>query len=521
MKKIIVLFVSIICGIQLFAQNVIPENGYAKIYYPNGQISSEGTMHKGKPDGYWKTFYPSGIIKSEGNRVNHLLDSVWVFYNEAGDTVQKVNYAMGKRNGYTYNYSTGRQGDDPLRRGKLVSKELFVNDLKEGVSIVYHPNGQIKEESYYVKNKRNGFTREYDEKGTIITVLNYKNGFLIEREKQNRIDDKGLKQGLWRTYYDNLRIKTEAYYVDDQLTGIYKEFEENGNLKVILQYAKGDIVEEQDTLALDIEIKNEYDNQGNLVKSGSYRKNVPVGIHRKYNTEGKVIGAVLYDNYGKKTGEGIITNEGKKEGDWKYFYDNGAISASGKYNNNLRTGDWKFFYHNGNIEQTGVYKNGKTDGLWQWFYADGTLKREEEYFEGLPEGIYIEYDTLGQTIVSGKYFDGQKEEEWEYKVGDVTEKGKYVADLKDGVWKAFYSNGKLKYQGNYIQDNPDGEHLFYYPNGQLKESNYYVMGISEKNWKKYDENGTLVLTITYKDNKEYRINGERVDFDEGDIKLIQ
>ena len=37
-----------------------------------------------------------------------------------------------------------------------------------------------------------------------------------------------------------------------------------------------------------------------------------------------------------KIGEGIITNEGKKEGEWKYFYENGTVSSSGSYSNNLR-----------------------------------------------------------------------------------------------------------------------------------------------------------------------------------------
>ena len=31
----------------------------------------------------------------------------------------------------------------------------------------------------------------------------------------------------------------------------------------------------------------------------------------------------------------------------------------------------------------------------------------------------------------------------------------------------------------------------------------------------------LLLTITYKDNREYRINGEKIEFAEEDIKLIQ
>jgi antitoxin component YwqK of YwqJK toxin-antitoxin module len=508
------------CSTQLDAQDAIVENGFQKIYYPNGKVSSEGYMRNGKPDGFWKTFYPSGIIKSEGNRNNYLLDSVWVFFNEVGDTLQKVNYILGKRNGFTLGYNVD-YSSDPMHRGRIISRELYVNDKKEGVSYQYFSNGQLKEEAHFVNNKKSGITREFDLDGQLITVLTYKNGYLVEREKLNRTDENGLKQGLWRTFYTNGRIKSEAFYQDDLLTGPFKEYDEDGNIKVMLQYAAGAIVEEADTADLDIEVKETFDEQGNLVYSGSYRDTIPVGIHRVYDTSGKVTMGYLFDNEGLKLGEGIITNEGKKEGEWKYFYRNGALRAKGRYANNLETGKWDFLFENGKTEQSGVFKQGKTDGLWQWYYTDGSVKREEEYFEGRAEGIYVEYDTLGETMVSGKYFDDQKEEEWFYKVGDYTEKGKYVADLKDGKWQAFYSDGSIKYEGNYIQGNPDGEHIFYYPNGQVKESNYYVMGISEKNWKKYDENGILLLTITYKDNREYRINGEKVDFAEDDVKLIQ
>ena len=33
---------------------------------------------------------------------------------------------------------------------------------------------------------------------------------------------------------------------------------------------------------MEIEIRNQYDNEGNVIISGSYRKDVPVGIHRIY-----------------------------------------------------------------------------------------------------------------------------------------------------------------------------------------------------------------------------------------------
>jgi uncharacterized protein len=506
--------------IYLYGQDIITDNGPNKLFYPNGKISSEGLMRNGKPDGFWKTYYPSGIIKSAGNRRNHLLDSVWVFFNEAADTLQKVSYVLGKRNGYTIGFYAQLVGD-PMNRGKVLSRELYVNDKREGISKYFYSNGVLKEEVPYVNNKRNGKALEYDEKGLLISIETYNNGFLVEREKINRKDEKGLKQGVWREYYANGRIKLEHNYQDDLLNGSYKEYDEDGKIKVLLQYNAGLLVEEKDTSSMEIEIREKYDNDGNLIYSGSYRKDVPVGIHRMYDKGGKVVDAVLYNDAGSKLGEGIITNEGKKEGSWKYFYEDGSLRAGGNYINNLQNGSWNYYFTNGKTEQEGDYKNGKTNGLWRWYFSNGGLKREEEYYDGREEGIYIEYDTLGEVIVNGHYFDGQKEEEWVYKVGDYSEKGKYVADLKDGKWQAFYKDGKLEYEGNYIQGNPDGEHIFFYNNGQVKEINYYVMGIAEKNWKKYDENGLLLITITYKDNREYRINGEKIDFSSEDIKLIQ
>lgn len=522
MKKLTILMVlfMLTAGYTVNAQEIVNSNGFNRFLYPNGKVSSEGLMKNGKPDGFWITYYPTGIIKSMGNRRNHLLDSTWVFFNEAGDTLQKINYVMGKKNGYAYEYNTGKT-DDPMKRGTIVSKELYVNDLKEGISYYYYPDGKIREKVNYLGNKRNGLTYEYDRVGTIITLLTYKNGMIIERERINRKDNNGLKQGIWRVYADNGLLQKEESFKDDVLHGSYKEYDTKGNITMIMQYVQGNIYEEKEADSLDIEIRNEYDNQGNLIFSGSYKDNIPVGIHRMYDPDGKVTNAFIYDQNGNKSGEGIITNEGKKEGLWKYFNSDGSIRATGRYANNLATGKWQYYYEKGTKEQEGSFENGKPVGLWQWFYSDGSIKREEEFYAGKPEGLYMEYDTLGNVIVNGKYFDGQKEEEWFYTIGDYTEKGKYVADLKDGKWQAFYSDGKLKYEGNFIQGNPDGEHRFYYPNGQLKEVQYYIMGISEKNWRKYDENGQLLLTITYKNNREVRINGEKIGFEENDIKLIQ
>ena len=83
-----------------------------------------------------------------------------------------------------------------------------------------------------------------------------------------------------------------------------------------------------------------------------------------------------------------------------------------------------------------------------------------------------------------------------------------------------YKNENNKFSGNYRQGLAEGKHKYYYENGVLKEERYYERGLKQKNWKKYDTEGNIVLTINYKDDIEKRINGIKVDL-EKEIKQIK
>ena len=79
----------------------------------------------------------------------------------------------------------------------------------------------------------------------------------------------------------------------------------------------------------------------------------------------------------------------------------------------------------------------------------------------------------------------------------------------------------MHFEGEFSQGMAQGKHKYYYPNGELKEERYYEMGIREKNWKKYDLEGNLEMTITYRNDTEYRINGIKVNLPKGSIRIIK
>jgi len=516
MKNYISFFVFVFVTINIFSQEV--SDGYVKFYYPNGQVSSEGMMKDGKPDGYWKTYYVTGIIKSEGLRRNFQLDSTWAFYDQSGNRDQLIDYKYGKKNGFSIAYSFKNSTE-----GIPVIKELYVNDKKEGKAYYYYDNGNIKETIEYRNGKKEGAGVEYNEKGQIITLLQYNNNYLINREKINRFNAENEKTGSWIEFYPNGKIHKEMNYKEDLLDGLYKEFDKNGNLIIVLKYEKGKLVERSEVEAEQqlLDVKREFNDEGNLIFSGSYKNDVPVGIHRFYDNNGEVINAIIYDNLGRKISEGIVDLEGIRKGKWKDFYPEGELRAEGIYRSNRKTGKWTFYYLNGTTEQVGAYLRGMPDGLWKWYYENGNIKREENYFNGREDGEMIEYSNDGTIIARGSYINGEKEGEWVYTVADHKEIGSYQTGLRSGTWKFYFTNGNLKFEGDFTQGLSNGKHKYYYPDGELKEERYYEMGIREKNWKKYDKLGNLIMTITYRNDVEYRINGIKVRLPKGSRTIIK
>lgn len=516
--KNLVLIVMLFSTLLIYGQQDMQlQDGYHQFRYPNGNISSEGTLRNGKPDGYWISYYVTGIKKSEGKRTSFLLDSIWIFYDQAGDTTEKISYLLGKRNGYSYKYQK-----DPLHGLYVQNSELYAGDRREGISTNYFPDGKIKQTIPYSEGKKEGLSREYNSEGQIITLLEYRNDFLISRSRINQTDRAGMKQGAWIEFYPGgTTVRREQNYRNDELHGYYKEYDEKGRLTVTLLYDNGKITGTDADTGTEIDIRNRYDEEGRLVYSGPYKEEIPVGIHREYNSDGSIKNARIYNDNGVLISEGIVDAEGNRNGQWKDFSAEGVVVAEGNYSANRRTGSWKFYNDSGRLEQAGTYSNGRIDGTWLWYYPDGELLREEDYFQGKRDGSYTEYGVTGEVIVKGSFADGERNGLWTIRAGDDSEEGEYFLGLRNGEWRSWYPEGKLRYKGNYKQGNPDGRHIFFYENGRQKEERFYRNGLRVKTWKKYDESGDIFLTITFRDDVETRINGVAVTLPEGGIKRIK
>ena len=490
------------------ANNIIP-NGYNKFLYGDGKVSSEGPMRDGKPDGYWKTYYVNGKIKSEGNRKNFQLDSSWLFYDEAGNVTKIINYQNDKKNGYYQEY---KLVNDSGVKNVLISKELYVNDLKQGTSYYYYTSGKIQYQINYQNNLKQGNGLEYDHDGMIISEMVYRNDITVSKNRINRYDRANVKAGTWKYYHENGNIKTEAYYKNGKLNGYVKEYDEKGKLISSKRYVDNELYVENEKLDEKAIVKKEFYANGKVKATGSFKKDVPVGQHTTFSEAGEIIDSKNYSATGWIKSSGITDKKGNKQGQWKYFFQSGKVKSEGEYKNDRRIGDWVFYYENGTKEQSGSYdKRGQEMGLWTWYHDNGNSLREEEFTNGVENGKMVEYSRSGDIVSKGNYVEGVREGPWYFSVGDEIQEGDFKAGLKDGIWKTYYPDKTLMSEGRYVDDEENGKFKYYYPNGKIKIEAEYSMGKRHNEWKFYSEEGILYTTITYQLDEEIKIDGKKIE----------
>ena len=153
----------------------------------------------------------------------------------------------------------------------LLSEELFSNDLKEGESRYYHPTGAVQKVVPFVAGKEEGRGFEYAEDGRLVSLLTYSGGMLRRRETINKLDANGWRQGPWKEFYANGKVRWEGTFVDDKRQGIFKEYDSKGSLKEMVKYDQ-DLVDVGSRAAMTLTIKNTYHTNGKVASTGSYSK---------------------------------------------------------------------------------------------------------------------------------------------------------------------------------------------------------------------------------------------------------
>ncbi|WP_035899780.1 toxin-antitoxin system YwqK family antitoxin [Leeuwenhoekiella sp. MAR_2009_132] len=121
------------------------EKRYYKEYFENGNLKSEGWMLNSQKTDYWYYYFENGNVKGKGSYETNKKDGYWFYYTVNNKLESQGHYKNGKRVDW---WVVQKEND-------VVEKVKFVNDVKEGYSLLYK-NGRLFKAQHYENNVLTG-----------------------------------------------------------------------------------------------------------------------------------------------------------------------------------------------------------------------------------------------------------------------------------------------------------------------------------------------------------------------------
>lgn len=502
------------------ASRIGEKTGDWKFYYPNGELQEISEYFEGKLNGEYRSFYASGKLKIKGYFTLGLPDSTFEAFYFNGKLAEKGSYKTVpyinikdtvqllkniektdaiksiKTNNWTYYYMNGKIMEETLFKD-IDTNEYIINYYDTSGNIIvkngsgklktHYPSGKVKTEETIHKGMKNGVSILYKPSGEIRRKGHYKNGKM---------------DSIWEeTYITKAQVYQIKGYKEGVKNGPFKEFTIDGKPNIIGHYLN----DKKDGDWTYYYINNKVDMQG------AFKNDEQHGYWTYYYPKGQV----YY--------EGNYVN-GQKDGDWKFYYNNGNTWREGTYKLDQKNGLWTTLYESGQKSMEGSFKNNLENELWHSWYENGQLKDKGYFNKGKMNSHWDGYYTNGQMKYSGDYDNDYKINKWTYwsvkgkiieirnykliekKSGLIPDENRIVKkSVNHGEWVKYseidesivsiekYSEGKL-----------DGDSKYYFPGGVIENRIVaYKNGLLNGVYKSFDRKGNLTTETHYKDNKKH------------------
>lgn len=106
-----------------------------------------------------------------------------------------------------------------------------------------------------------------------------------------------------------------------------------------------------------------------------------------------------------------------------------------------------------------------------------------------------------------------------YEPDQVVEEGNYESSRKQGLWKNFFPNGKMKSEIAYVNSRPSGTYKTYFENGQVEEEGSWENNRNTGGFKRYHENGQTAQQFVF--NESGKRDGKQVYYYENGQVMIE
>jgi antitoxin component YwqK of YwqJK toxin-antitoxin module len=246
------------------------------------------TNTDGKKIGKWQQQYDNGQLKYKGQFENGYEVGDFFYYYPDGKIKSKMSFSeKGQLANIIIYYKSGTVQASGTYRNKLkhstwkywadvstqlTKEENYDNGKKNGLWKVYYVGGGVASQVMWKMDVRHGEWKEFFENGRLKLSANFNNGKM---------------DGPYLTYFLNGQISRKGLYVNGLSDGLWESFEENGTVKTIEKYRMGQQILEQryENGVLYLEIDGVNHKVKDLRKAEDIETEEPIEIEEQQETE--------------------------------------------------------------------------------------------------------------------------------------------------------------------------------------------------------------------------------------------
>ena len=187
-------------------------NGVCKVYFPNGKLARSLTFIEGEQSGIEKAYHENGNIEYEGQYFNGIKGGEHIWYFSNGNKSAIHHYSFGirphrfKANKTEMGFRAHGEFVDFFENGSIEYKAKYVNGLPDGQVSAYYSDGKLQYSEFWHDSHIEGKPEYYYENGQLRSTGTY--------------NEQGIEDGEFREYH------------------------ENGKLRLYLKFDKGNIIEQ-------------------------------------------------------------------------------------------------------------------------------------------------------------------------------------------------------------------------------------------------------------------------------------
>ena len=192
---------------------------------------------------------------------------------------------------------------------------------------------------------------------------------------------------------------------------------------------------------------------------------------------------------------------GKKQGHWIKKYPSGHVLYDGYFKDDQPTGVFKRFFENDSVWSVLVFNNDRKEAVAVIYYPNGYIASKGKYVNQLKEGIWSFYSERinGYLICEEEYLNNLKNGQSikYYPDKTIAEKISYLKDVKSGEWEQYFPNGNTCLKANYTEGKLQGKFEVFFTDGKPEYVGQYKNDARDGLWNIYKPDGTLKYNIEY------------------------